>query len=167
MALTKMSKPKKKMKYPPGSAISNPLAYVFELIQPIEKAQNGSWLSLMKLKNATALDEFINKTDTKNSLDTIIATYNISRELMLMNFGKEYESVIQNAFNTITNVCLKKQTNKQYFLNNEEINSFKELIEFYDAQMSVATVKDVETARQNAITAFKNKKATKVSIKSI
>lgn len=88
------TRPKRKMKYPPGSAFADPLGYVLDSIKPASQAEDGKWLLECKMKNHSAVTEFVHGRGTKGSLTAILQMHNMARALLLNGFGVDLTNII-------------------------------------------------------------------------
>lgn len=161
------SKPKKRMKYPPGARLNNPVAWVIENISPIDTAEDGQYLINLKLKNHSALGALMEGNGTKPILRDVVAMFNMSRSLLLMGFGVDQTDIILTAEKGIREYTERIQRTGSYTLKASDITMLKDLLELHDAQMEVVTVGDVQKAIDNAKREFRGGKCTRLSTKYI
>lgn len=161
------SKPKKRMKYPPGARLTNPVQWVLENISPVNTAEHGQWLVHLNLRNHSAIGALMEGNGTKPILRDVVAMFNMSRSLLLMGFGVDQTDIILTAEKGIREYTERIQKTGSYTLKASEITMLKDLLELHDAQMEVVTVGDVQKAIDNAKREFQGGKCTRLSTKYI
>ena len=140
------SKPKRRMKYPPGSAVANPIAYVIDGFKPVGQAEEGQWLQEVLMKNHSAITEFVHGRGNREHLSTLVRVHNMTRALLLMGFGEDLYDIVLRSDEVIQGIAKRKQLKNTYTLYATEITALNDLIGLHDAQMEVATIRDVNNA---------------------
>lgn len=159
------TRPKRKMKYPPGSAFADPLGYVLDSIKPASQAEDGKWLLDCKMKNHSAVTEFVHGRGSKGSLTAILQMHNMARALLLNGFGVDLTNIILDSDTAIKAIVARKQTKDSFTLKASEILALNALLELHDAQMEVCTVGDIMKARSDAIREFNSGNCVRLSTK--
>lgn len=159
------TRPKRRMKYPPGTAFADPLGYVLDSIKPADQAEDGKWLLDVKMKNHSAVTEFVHGRGTKGSLSAILQMHNMARALLLNGFGVDLTNIILDSDAAIKAIMARKQTKNSYTLKASEIQALNALLELHDAQMEVCTVGDITKARNDALREHANGNCVRLSTK--
>lgn len=156
------SKPKRRMKYPPGtaSAFNNPVSKALDNATPIAKA--GSWLIDLKMSNHSAMTELLAGRANREHLRNVVACYNTTRSLMLAGFGEEHHQAILDAADAIEAIAKRHTMRGNYVLTGPEIKALNMLIELSDAQMEITSVGDIERAIAHARSEFYSGKCTRL-----
>jgi hypothetical protein len=153
------------MKYPPGSRILDPVAWVIENVSPV--SQHDDWLLNIKLKNHSAVDALMKGHGNRQALTDVVAMFNMTRSMMLRGFGVDLTSIILDAERAIPEYTRRIQLTRSYTLKPHEITALKALLELHDAQMEVATVGEVHAALEHARREFQGGKCTRLSTQYI
>lgn len=159
------TRPKRRMKYPPGSANLAAVDYVLEAIQPAGACDGGKWLRGVQLRNHAAVDELTKGRGTRDALTTVLQMHNMTRALLLNGFGIDLSGVVLASDAAIKAIIGRVQTTRSYTLYASEILALRDLMALHDAQMDVATVRDVNDARNDALNDFKGGNFTRMSTK--
>lgn len=106
------------------------------------------------MKNHSAVLEFIHGRGNRGCLNAIVQMHNMARSLLLNGFGVDLTSIILESGDAIKAIAERKKLKDSYVLNAFEINALNSLLELHDAQLEVATVRDIEMARQHSINDF-------------
>lgn len=144
--------------YKPKPVITNPLAYVIESMTPI--AEHESYLVDLKIKNNMAMSLLMRGMATKEDMNTLIAMHNIVEALCRMKFGQEYRDYLIRGKAALLDLCGRGKSSNKFICRAEEIQALNDLMELHDAQMDVATIKDLEKALAIATSDIVNKRAT-------
>lgn len=135
---------RKRSKYRPKGLIYDVMGYVMESMTPVEK--HGSYLLDLRIKNHAALTALTQGKATKEDVDVLIASFNVTEALYRMGFGVEYGQIIAKAQDTLRAVGRRGMEMGRFILRAEEMQALNLLMELHDAQMEVVTVKDIEQA---------------------
>lgn len=160
------TKPRKHMKYPPGcGATRNRVGIAIEFARPI--SEQDDWLSRIKTLNHGAMVAMLAGSATKEDLRDVIAAYNIARSLLLAGFGVEHHDVIIQSADAIEALAKRFTKHGKYILTGQEITALNTLLDLHDAQMSIATVGDIERAIASARAEFESGKCLRLPSKYI
>lgn len=159
------SKPKKRMKYPPRCARTDTIEMVKEGLSPLHTAENGQWIVQVRLRNHSAVTEFVQGRGTTGSAEYIVHMYNMTRGLVLIGYGVEHTSVVLEAANVIQAIVERKKNKDTFILYASEILTLNKLLELHDAQLDAATIKDLELAYKRVTNEFRGGKDLKLSLK--
>ena len=157
------SKPPRKMKYPPGARLADPIGFVLETLSPVKDAEGGKWITALKLRNTSAIGTLMQGNGTKAVLTDVVAAYNLSRALMLNGFGVDLFDIVLKAEESIRGLTERIQRTQSYTLYASEIAALKDLMELHDAQIDVATVGDIQKALERAKREWKSGNFTRIS----
>lgn len=139
-------KPRKK--YQPKGYRVDPLAYVLESVKPV--AAHSDYLLTMQMTNHSAMTELTQGRATRKHINILVGMSNMTEGLWRLGFGKEYEAVLvagQKALRTLTDRAAEIG---RYTPTGAEIVALNAYMELHDAQMEIATVKDIERALEKA-----------------
>jgi len=135
-------KPRKK--YRPKPVLQNPVGYVLESMMPIRN--HDFPLVDLKIKNHMAMTMLLQGKAKKDNMDKLIALSNVSEALWELGFGKEYQNVCTEGRYALLSIINRAVHHGRFTPTGPEITMLNTLMELYDAQMDVITVKDMERA---------------------
>lgn len=135
---------KKRSKYRPKKVLVNPIAYVLESLAPI--AEHESYLLDLRIKNSAALRALLRGEATKLNMNTLFAMANMTRALVHLGFGAEHSAICDAGRDALAAVAKRAVQHGKFVLKGPEITKLNVLMELHDAQMDIATIKDVENA---------------------
>lgn len=135
---------RKRSKYRPKPQLANPLGYVLESMVPV--AKHSSYLVDLKIKNHSAMAALTQGLATRNDIDTLIASLNITEALYRLGFGREYAQVVRDGLNALRDVGRRGVESGKFILKSTEMNALNLVMELHDAQMDLITIKDMEKA---------------------
>ncbi len=135
---------RKRSKYRPRPVLQNTIAYVLESIRPI--AQHGNPLINARIQNSQAMVELLKGRANTNDMITLAEMSNMVEALCHLGFGKQYEEIARKGREAISSIAIKASSRGRYVPSGEQIKALQELIDLHDAQMEVATVKDIGQA---------------------
>lgn len=158
------SKPKRRMKYPPGCARIDIVDLVLEKLSPIDAAENGRWLAEVRLKNHSAVTEFVRGRGNRGNMEYLVQMHNMARGLMLAGFGADLASIVLASDSALQAIAARVRAGGSFTLYGNEIEALNALLELHDAQLSVATIGDVDRAYQKLNAEFRGGKRNKISL---
>lgn len=161
------SKPRRRMKYPPGARLLDPVGYAVESVQPVAMAGDGSWLNGIRMRNHSAVTDLIQGRGNRDMVKTLIAMHNMARQMLLDGFGIDLSEIILNSDEAIKTLVARVQRTGGYTLKSEETRAFSALLELHDAQLDVATTGDVTRSHRAAEMSFKQGNFTQLSTRFI
>lgn len=147
---------RKRSKYRPKPQLANPLGYVLESMVPV--AKHESYLVDLKIKNHLAMTTLTQGLATRNDIDTLIATVNITEALYRLGFGKEYADVVRDGLDALRDVGRRGVESGKFILKSSEMNALNLVMELHDAQMDLITIKDMEKAMNLVREEFRQRK---------
>ena len=137
---------RKRSRYRPKGVLLNPVAYVVEGLQPVER--HGSHLLDLKIKNHAAMTTLTRGQAVKADVDRLIVMVNMVEALYRLGFGREYEDVVKQGLDALWAVARRGAESGRFILKAEEMAALNLVMELHDAQMSIISVKDMEKACQ-------------------
>ena len=158
------TKPKRKMKYPPGCARTDTMELVQENLSPINCADHARWLRELRLRNHSAVTEFVRGRGSKGSMECILQMHNMTRGMVLMGFGVDLTSIILDSEKVLQAIAARVRKTGSFTLYANEIAAINALLELHEAQLDVATVGDVDRAYQKIKDEFRGGKRNKLSL---
>lgn len=135
---------RKRSKYRPRGVLINTLGYVLEGMTPI--AKHDQYLVELKIKNHMAMSTLTKGLATRDDIDTLIATANITEALYRLGFGREYKDVVREGLDSLRSVGKRGVDTNKFVLKSAEMNALNLMMELHDAQMDLITIKDMEKA---------------------
>ena len=135
---------RKRSKYRPRAILTNTLGYVVEGMTPI--AKYDTYLVDLKIKNHLAMTTLTKGLATRNDIDTLIATANITEALYRLGFGREYANVVREGLDALRDVGRRGIETNKFILRSAEMNALNLMMELHDAQMDLITVKEMDKA---------------------
>lgn len=135
---------RKRSKYRPRGVLINTLGYVLEGMTPV--AKYDTYLVDLKIKNHLAMTALTKGLATRDDIDTLIATANITEALYRMGFGREYADVVKDGLDALRGVGRRGIETNKFILKSSEMNALNVMMELHDAQMDLITVKEMDKA---------------------
>jgi hypothetical protein len=135
---------RKRSKYRPKGVLLNPLGYVLESMSPL--AAHNSYLLDLKIKNHAALTALTTGMATRADIDVLITMGNVTEALYRLGFGAEYGNEVKAGLNALRDTARRGAESHRFILRAAEMSALNTLVELHDAQMDVATIKDMENA---------------------
>lgn len=133
---------RKRSKYRPKPVLRNPLGYVLESMTPV--AKHDDHLINLKLKNHSSMVQLTQGLATKEDIDRLINSANMTEALYRLGFGVEYKGVITVGVEALLAVARRGAESGRFILRASEMSALNDLMELHDAQMEVITIKDME-----------------------
>ena len=158
------TKPRRKMKYPPGSARTDTMELVQENLSPINCADHARWLRELRLRNHSAVTEFVRGRGSKGSMECILQMHNMTRGMVLMGFGVDLTSIILDSEKVLQAIAARVRKTGSFTLYANEIAAINALLELHEAQLDVATVGDLDRAYQKIKAEFRGGKRNQLSL---
>jgi uncharacterized membrane-anchored protein len=109
-------------------------------------AKYDSYLVDLKIKNHLAMTTLTKGLATRNDIDTLIATANITEAFYRLGFGREYANVVSEGLDALRDVGRRGVETNKFILRSTEMNALNLMMELHDAQMDLITVKDMDKA---------------------
>lgn len=109
-------------------------------------AKYDTYLVDLKIKNHLAMTTLTKGLATRNDIDTLIATANITEALYRLGFGREYANVVSEGLDALRDVGRRGIETNKFILRSTEMNALNLMMELHDAQMDLITVKDMDKA---------------------
>mgnify|MGYP001194566019 CR=1 FL=1 len=135
---------RKRSKYRPKGVLLNPLGYVLESMSPL--ARHDSYLPDLKIKNHEALTALTKGVATRADIDVLITMGNVTEALFRLGFGAEYGTEVKAGLDSLRDVARRGADTHKFILRAAEMSALNTLVELHDAQMDIATIKDMENA---------------------
>lgn len=151
---------RKRSKYRPKGVLQNPLGYVLEGFTPV--TQHDSFAIDLRTKNHWALAELTQGRATRPDLDVLINALNMTEALCRLGLGDDYEAVIKAGLQALRSVGGRGLATGRFVLKSDEMNALNQAMELHDAQLDIATIRDIEKAIRLVQTEFRLKKATPI-----
>lgn len=108
----------------------------------------GDYLVDLNIKHHNALALLVKGEATKAHLDTLISGVNMTEALLRLGIGKDYAEEMRKGQDALYAVASRGAVSGRFILKGEEMQAINILFELHDAQMSIATIKDIERAME-------------------
>lgn len=135
---------KRNKKYKPKPVLTNPLGYVMEGMVPV--TSYGDYLVDLNIKHHNALAQLTRGEAEKVHIDTLISGANMTEALFRLDIGREYAEVMREGQDALYAVASRGAVHGRFILKAEEMQAINMMFELHDAQLSIATIKDIERA---------------------
>jgi len=135
---------RKRSKYRPKGVLINPVAYVLEGMKPLR--DHDSTLIDLKIKNHAAMESLTKGRAMRSDMDILINMVNVVEALYRLGFGEDYGDVVQQGLDALHEVGKRGVQTGRFILKAHEMSHLNTIMELHDAQMEIATVKDMEKA---------------------
>jgi hypothetical protein len=149
---------RKKSKYKPKAIRTNNMAYVLSGMMQLSDLKEK--LVQLQLTNHMALESLRTGTATKQDMDVIIAAFNITEALAKYKIGDEYVNEIKEAQDALY-ACAKRgvEMGYKFVVKGLELKAINFIMELHDAQLEIATVKEIELATDHVNNMMISKRA--------
>jgi len=136
---------RKRSSYRPKGIRPDAVAYVLSSIKPLSQVDDA--LTTLKIKNHGAMAAVTQGYAGRDDMDVLIAATNIAEALALKGIGADYAEEIRAGQDALKSLCARgvKRGNR-FIFKAEEMQALNLAMEVHDAQLEVATVKQLEQA---------------------
>lgn len=135
---------RKRSKYRPKPVLQNPLGYVLEGMEPVRDRADHTLK--LKIMNHMAMTRLVQGKAVKGDIDNLIAMVNMAEAMYRLGFGKEFSAEVESGLNALYAVAVRGKDNNRFILKAEEMQALNLIMDLHDAQLEVATVKDMDRA---------------------
>jgi hypothetical protein len=135
---------RKRSKYRPKGVLLNPVGYVLESMSPL--AKHNSYVLDLKIKNHEAMTALTKGVAKRNDIDMLITMGNVTEAMYRLGFGADYGDVVKTGLDSLRDVARRGAESHRFILRAAEMSALNALIELHDAQIDVATIRDMENA---------------------
>lgn len=135
------SKPKKRMKYPPGSAKKALQAYVTETLELVK--EHESWWLNTKLQNNSAMDNMVRGIGNPWSLEQLVRAFNMVRGFVLYKTDGEHIQELLGIQSVIVTIVDRVRDTQNFTLKANEIVALKSLVVLHDLYLENASLLDM------------------------
>ena len=152
-------KPRKKYR-PKGVRLDN-LAYICESFSPVTSHKH---IALdLRIKNHEAMAALTTGTATREDWDILVAAFNMTEAFYRLGIGAEYKAEVKLGLDALHAVGKRSLTlGGRFVLRSEEMRALNTALELHDAQLDVATLRDMERAIEIVNNEFRLKKMRSV-----
>lgn len=141
-------KPRKK--YRPRPLIKDTIAWALAGVTTMQHSSRGTQLAKQVL-HSDAMAALCQGKATKSDMDTLIHMHNACEALWQAGFGTEYAEVLIRGKVALLDVAERGVKMGRFVLRSAERQALNDLLELYDAQLEVASVRDVARADAQAM----------------
>lgn len=135
---------KRKKKYRPRPVLVNPMGYVLEGMAPV--VSYGEYLLDLRVKHASALAILAQGQAKKDTIDILIGGANMTQAFLHMEVGTAYATDIRKGQDALFTVATRGAKLGRFVMTGDEMKAINELFEIHDAQLEIATIKDIDRA---------------------
>lgn len=152
-------KPRKKYR-PKGVRLDN-LAYIRESFSPVTAHQH---IALdLRIKNHEAMTALTKGTATRADWDILVAAFNMTEAFYRLGIGADYKEEVKLGLDALHAVGKRSLTlGGRFVLRSDEMKALNMALELHDAQLDVATLRDMERAIEIVNNEFRLKKMRSV-----
>ena len=148
---------KKRSKYRPRAVIRNPMAYLIESMTPV--AKHDDFLIDLRLKNHGALAALTQGSAAKAEIDFLIEASNMTEAFCRMGIGSEYQEIARAGSDALFDVAVRGKDTMRFIVKASEMDAINSMMDLHDAQLDIATIKEMEMAMEIMRKDLINKKA--------
>lgn len=135
-------KPRKK--YRPREKIDDPVRYVLSGFTRV--ADNNGEDVALRIRNHGALMALARGQGGETDAAALLGAVDIALSLVDANIGEEYLDDLVDAYVALRDLAWRGHTTGRYIFRAPELRAIQHAMEIHDAQLDVATVRDIETA---------------------
>lgn len=131
-------------KYRPRATIGDPIRYVLSGFARV--ADNNGEAVTLRIRNHGALAALVNGQGGQDDAAILLGAVDIGLSLVDRDIGGEYLDDLVDAYVALRALAWRGHTTGRYIFRAPELRAVQYAMEIHDAQLDVATVKDIETA---------------------
>lgn len=135
---------RKRSKYRPKPVLSNPLGYVLEGMEQVKNRTDHAMK--LRIMNHMAMVHLTQGKATREDIDALIAMVNMVEAMYRLGFGKEFTQEVKDGLDALYSVAVRGRESNRFILKAEEMKALNVVMDLHDAQLDVATVKDMDRA---------------------
>lgn len=152
---------KRNKKYRPRPVLRDPLGYVIEGMTPVPKYE--TYMVDLGIKTHAAMANLTQGKADKSDINRLISAANMTEAMYRRGFGKEYETELRTGIDALFEVAKRGASTKKFVLRASEMDAINTLLELHDAQLEIATLKDIERAMDLVQEELRNKRVRHVT----
>lgn len=150
---------RKRSRYKPRPVIKNMMGWILEGQAPISQHEDGAYLLRIQVALHEAAANIAQGKGGFLDLDNLLMAQNMVHAFIEQGIGKEYEAVAAASRNALIALCVRwKEAGKAIF-KGPEMQAINEMIELYEAQLGIATLREMELAILKVERSVRNKTA--------
>lgn len=140
--MAKNKKPSKK--YKPKHVRLNPMGFVMESMSSLKS--HTSFMLNLKIRNHGSLTLLTTGKGNQWDIETMIEMVNITEAFARLGFGQDYSNVINDGLMAVRSVGRRGVETGSFVMRSAEMNALNEVMDLFDAQMEMVTLKDMDSA---------------------
>lgn len=115
----------------------------------------------LKIKNYDALDALRLGKATRHDMDVLVNVVNMAEAFAMCDkkFADDFYQLISDAQTALLEVCNRGKDRNHFVCRASELEAIRDVMELHDAQLDIATVKEMEQAYKMVQTVIERKKA--------
>jgi hypothetical protein len=133
---------RKRSKYKPKGVRLDALNWVLSGLKPVSEV--GDALIILKAKNHSALTEYVQGRGNRDQIDVLIGALNICEAFAVHGKGCDWLPEIKEAQDALYDMALRGVNTEKFLFRGPEMQAVNLAMEIHDAQLEVATVKELE-----------------------
>jgi hypothetical protein len=133
---------RKRSKYKPKGVRLDALNWVLSGLKPVSEV--GDALIILKAKNHSALTEVVQGRGNRDQIDVLIGALNICEAFAVHGKGCDWLPEIKEAQDALYDMALRGVNTEKFLFRGPEMQAVNLAMEIHDAQLEVATVKELE-----------------------
>lgn len=156
---------RKRSKYKPKGVRLDNMNYVKSGMKSFDDVEVAVDL---RLKNNLAMESLRLGRATRGDIDVLIAAFNMVEALCRIRreFGRDWSKEISDGQDALLVMSRRGSETSHFICRASELVAMRLVMEIHDAQLDVATVKDVEMAMDIVMEEFRNKRMRAITEKS-
>lgn len=149
---------RKRSSYKPRRVIANTMEWVKASVSLVMSNPSATTL---KIKNYDALDTLRLGKATRHDMDVLVNVVNMAEAFAMCDkkFADDFYQLISDAQTALLEVCNRGKDRNHFVCRASELEAIRDVMELHDAQLDIATVKEMEQAYKMVKTVIEQKKA--------
>jgi hypothetical protein len=135
---------KKRSKYRPRGVILDTMNWLKSGMMKFTDVRSEA--VILRTKNHLALELLRKGEGSRTEIGDLMGAMNIAEALSDLGFGPEFKQQFIDAQQALKTLVIRSKETKRFVLTARELTALNLGMEIHDAQLDVATVKDIETA---------------------
>lgn len=150
---------RKKSKYRPKGVRLDNMAWVTSGMKTVDQVEDAGLV--LRIKNHAALTSIVKGTANRTDIDTVIGAFNMTEAFARKcKIGQQYLSEIRAAQDAVLSLSRRGvQNGDRFIFNAAEMKAVNLGMEIHDAQLDIATVRELEIAMDFIDQEIRNKRA--------
>ena len=152
---------RKRSSYKPRKVIANTMEWVKASVSFVSSNPSATTL---KIKNYDALDALRLGKATRHDMDVLVNVVNMAEAFAMCDkkFADDFYQLISDAQDALLEVCNRGKDRNHFVCRASELEAIRDVMELHDAQLDIATVKEMEQAYKMVKAVIENQRAVMI-----